>query len=88
MILVEIVVFVVVGAAAGWVATNLVKGFGFGHVGNIFVGIAGAVIAKYLIPVLANFFSYISEPGIIFNIVSATIGAVVLLLVLRMLKRQ
>lgn len=48
----SIIVFLIVGAVAGWLAGLIVKGFGFGLLGNIVVGIVGAVIAGWLFPYL------------------------------------
>ena len=79
----SVLVFLVVGGVAGWLAGLLVKGFGFGLLGNIVVGIVGAFIAGWLFPTLG--FSLGS--GIVAAILHATIGAVVLLVLLRVIKR-
>jgi uncharacterized membrane protein YeaQ/YmgE (transglycosylase-associated protein family) len=79
----SLLVFLVVGGVAGWLAGLLVKGFGFGLLGNIVVGIVGAFIAGWLFPTLG--FSLGS--GIVAAILHATIGAVVLLVLLRVIKR-
>jgi uncharacterized membrane protein YeaQ/YmgE (transglycosylase-associated protein family) len=60
-----------------------VKGFGFGIVGNIVVGIVGAFIAGYVFPAL----NVSLGTGIVGAIIHATIGAILLLLVVRVLKR-
>ena len=46
----SLIAWLIVGAIAGWLAGLIVKGFGFGLVGNIVVGIIGAVIAGWLLP--------------------------------------
>lgn len=79
----SLLVFLVIGGVAGWLAGLLVKGFGFGLLGNIVVGIVGAFVAGWLFPTLG--FSLGS--GIVAAILHATIGAVVLLVLLRVIKR-
>jgi uncharacterized membrane protein YeaQ/YmgE (transglycosylase-associated protein family) len=83
MTLESLIVFLLIGAVAGWLAGLIVKGFGFGIVGNIVIGIVGAFIAGYLLPAL----NVSLGTGIIGAIIHATIGAILLLLVVRVLKR-
>ncbi len=79
----SIVVWLVIGAVAGWLAGVIVKGGGFGLIGDIVVGIIGAVIAGWLLPYLhINIGS-----GIVASIIDAIIGAVILLVILRLIKR-
>jgi uncharacterized membrane protein YeaQ/YmgE (transglycosylase-associated protein family) len=78
-----LVVWIVVGAVAGWLAGVIVRGFGFGLVGNLVIGILGAILGGWLFGVIG--FSFTS--GIINTIITATIGAVVLLLIVRVVKR-
>jgi len=78
-----IIIWLIVGAIAGWLAGMIVKGGGFGLIGDIIVGIIGAVIAGWLLPRLGIYLG----PGIIAQIIDAFIGAVILLVVLRLLKR-
>jgi uncharacterized membrane protein YeaQ/YmgE (transglycosylase-associated protein family) len=79
----EIIVFLLVGAIAGWLAGLIVRGFGFGLIGNIVVGIVGAVIAGWLFPRLG-----IGLPvGLIGQILSAAIGAVILLVIIGLIRR-
>lgn len=75
----SLVIFLIIGAVAGWLAGLIVKGIGFGLVGNIVVGIVGAFIAGWLLP---PFIAGI--PGAIIN---ATIGAVILLVIIGFIKR-
>ncbi len=79
----SLIVFILIGAIAGWLAGVLVKGFGFGLLGNIVVGIVGAFIAGWLFPVLGVSLG----SGIVASIIHATIGAVILLVIIRLVKR-
>lgn len=83
MTLESILIFLLIGAVAGWLAGLIVKGFGFGLIGNIVVGVLGAFIAGYVFPALGVSLG----AGIIGAIIHATIGAVILLLVVRVIKR-
>ncbi|MEJ2385645.1 MAG: GlsB/YeaQ/YmgE family stress response membrane protein [Xanthomonadales bacterium] len=78
----SLLVFLIIGAVAGWLAGILVKGGGFGLLGNIVIGVIGAFIGGFLFGLLG-----IAAGGIFGAIVSATIGAVVLLIVVRALKK-
>jgi len=79
----SILVFLIVGAIAGWLAGIIVSGFGFGLVGNIVVGIVGAFIAGYLFPALGISLG----SGIVAAIIHSTIGAVILLVLIKVIKR-
>jgi len=79
----SIIIFLLIGAVAGWLAGLIVKGFGFGLIGNIIIGIIGAFIAGYIFPAL----NVSLGTGIVAAILHATIGAVILLLVVRVIKR-
>ncbi len=75
--------FILIGAVAGWLAGTLIKGGGFGLIGDIVVGIVGAVIGGWLAEHLLGV-----EAGSIFmSLVIATIGAIILLLIIRAIKR-
>lgn len=78
-----LIIWILVGAVAGWLAGLVVRGFGFGLVGNIIVGILGAILGGWLLA--AAGFSV--GVGIINTIFTAFIGAVVLLLIVRVIKR-
>ena len=78
-----LLIWLLVGAVAGWLAGTLVKGGGFGLIGDVVVGILGAFIGGWFLPKLGVHFA----AGMIGEIITATIGAVVLLLVLRLLRR-
>ncbi len=79
----SILVFLIVGAIAGWLAGLIVSGFGFGLIGNIVVGIVGAFIAGYLFPAVGISLG----SGIIAAIIHSTIGAVILLVLIKVIKR-
>ncbi|HSC76067.1 MAG TPA: GlsB/YeaQ/YmgE family stress response membrane protein [Pseudomonadales bacterium] len=75
--------FIVVGLVAGWLAGLLMKGGGFGVVGDIVVGVLGALIGGFLFSSLGAS----AGGGLIGSIVVATVGAVILIFVLRLIKR-
>ena len=85
MSLESILIWIIVGGVAGFLAGVIVKGYGLGVVGNIVVGIVGAFIAGWLLPAIGVGFS-LGNP-IITAIVYATIGAVVLLLLIGVIRR-
>lgn len=78
-----LLIWLLVGAVAGWLAGIIVKGGGFGLLGDIVVGIIGAFIGGWMLPKLGVNLGV----GIVSVIASATIGAVVLLLILRLVRR-
>jgi uncharacterized membrane protein YeaQ/YmgE (transglycosylase-associated protein family) len=77
----SLLVILVVGILAGWLAGQVVRGAGFGLIGDLLVGVIGAFIGDWLLPRLGIHLGV----GIIALIVDATIGAIVLLLILRLL---
>jgi uncharacterized membrane protein YeaQ/YmgE (transglycosylase-associated protein family) len=79
----SIIIWLVVGAIAGWLAGMVVKGGGYGLIGDIIVGIVGALIAGWLLPQLG----IVIGGGIIGAVINAFIGAVILLVILRLIKR-
>ncbi|MGN6707239.1 MAG: GlsB/YeaQ/YmgE family stress response membrane protein [Rhodanobacter sp.] len=80
-----LIVLLIIGAIAGWLAGVIVRGFGFGLLGNIVVGIVGALLAGWLLPALGVSFS-LGNP-IVTSIVYALIGAVVLLVIIGLIRR-
>jgi uncharacterized membrane protein YeaQ/YmgE (transglycosylase-associated protein family) len=80
----SLIILIVVGAIAGWLAGLIVKGGGFGLIGDIVVGIVGAIIAAWLLPRIG--FPLVGGP-IIGGIIDATIGACILLFIIRLVKR-
>lgn len=77
------IIAIIIGAIAGWLAGQIVKGGGYGLIGDIIVGIVGSLIASWLFPQLGVTLG----GGWIGAIVSATIGAIILLVILRLVKR-
>jgi len=78
-----IIVWLIIGAIAGWLAGRLVKGGGFGLIGDIVVGIVGALIGGWL----AGALGISIGSGLIASIITAVIGAVILLIIVRAIKR-
>ena len=81
----SLIVWTIVGLVAGFLAGNMVKGYGFGLVGNLIVGVVGALLAGWLLPAIGLSFSVVNP--LVTSIIYATIGAVVLLLVIGFFKR-
>jgi uncharacterized membrane protein YeaQ/YmgE (transglycosylase-associated protein family) len=79
----SLIVWLIIGAIAGWLAGLIVKGFGFGLIGNIVVGIVGAFIAGFLLPRLG----IVIGSGIIAAIINAVIGAVILLVIVGLIRK-
>jgi len=75
-----IIVILLVGLVAGWLAGKIVRGAGFGIIGDIAIGIVGAFIAAWLLPKL----HIALGTGLVREIINATLGAVVLLLIVRL----
>ena len=78
-----IIVWLIIGATAGWLAGLLVKGGGFGLIGDIVVGVVGALIGGWL----AGALGISIGSGFIASVITAVIGAVILLVILRAIKR-
>jgi uncharacterized membrane protein YeaQ/YmgE (transglycosylase-associated protein family) len=83
MSLEALIILIVIGAVAGWLAGMIVKGVGFGLVGNIIVGILGAFIGTWVLGALGLAIG----GGVISSIINATIGAVILLFIISLVKR-
>jgi uncharacterized membrane protein YeaQ/YmgE (transglycosylase-associated protein family) len=79
----SLIIFVVVGIIAGWLAGQVVRGGGLGLVGDLIVGVVGAFIAGWLFPRVGIHLA----SGILGAIISAAIGAIILLLVVRLIRR-
>ena len=77
-----ILVILFVGLVAGWLAGKIVRGTGFGIIGDIIVGIAGALIAAFLFPKLGIRLG----SGLVAEIIQSAIGAIILLLVVRLVR--
>lgn len=78
-----LIVWLIIGAIAGWLAGTLIKGGGFGLIGDIVVGIIGAFIGGWLSGVIGLHIG----SGFISSLITATAGAALLILVLRMFRR-
>ena len=78
----SLLVILFVGLIAGWLAGQLVRGAGFGLVGDLILGILGAFLGSWLLPRLGIHLG----AGMISAIINATLGAMLLLLVVRLLR--
>jgi uncharacterized membrane protein YeaQ/YmgE (transglycosylase-associated protein family) len=76
----SLLVILVVGLVAGWLAGKIVRGAGFGLIGDLIIGVVGAFIGDWLLPQLGIALG----TGLVPAIINATIGAVLLLLVVRL----
>lgn len=91
MDLTALILFLLIGLVAGWLASTLMKGRGLGLVGNLVVGVIGAFLGGFLFNVLGlGRFLFnvlgISAGGLVGLLITATVGAVVLLLLIRLIK--
>jgi uncharacterized membrane protein YeaQ/YmgE (transglycosylase-associated protein family) len=77
-----LLILVLVGVIAGWLAGHLVQGTGLGLIGDMVIGVAGAFIGGLLLPQLGVHLGF----GMVAAIFNATIGAVLLLIVIRMVR--
>lgn len=77
-----LIIFLAIGAVAGWLAGILMKGGGFGLISNIVIGVIGAVLGGYVFDFLG-----ISAGGLIGAIITATVGAALLLAVVGIIKK-
>lgn len=78
-----IIAALIIGALAGWLAGLIVRGAGFGLIGNIIIGMIGALFAGWLLPQL----HVEVAAGTVGQIVDATIGAVIILVILSLVRR-
>ena len=78
----SLIIWLVIGAIAGWLAGQIMKGSGFGLVGDIVIGIVGAVVGDWLLPRIGVFVL----GGMMGEILSAVIGACVVLFLVRLFK--
>ena len=79
----SIIAALVIGAIAGWLAGLIVRGAGFGLIGNIVIGILGALVAGWLLPQLHIELA----SGTLGAILNSTIGAVIILVILSLVRR-
>ena len=74
--------FLIIGIIAGWVAGRITKGKGFGLFGNLIVGVLGALVGGFLFDLVG-----LSAYGVLGSLMTATVGAIVLLLLLGFVKK-
>ena len=82
MDLLGLILFLLIGLVAGWLAGKIMKGRGFGPVGDIIIGVVGAVIGGWLFGLFG-----IQAGGLIGALITATVGAIALLYIIRLIKR-
>jgi uncharacterized membrane protein YeaQ/YmgE (transglycosylase-associated protein family) len=78
----SLIVILFVGLVAGWLAGKIVRGAGFGIIGDIVIGIVGAFIASWLFPRLGIHLGV----GLVAKIIDSAIGAIILLLIVRLVR--
>ena len=78
----SLLVILLVGLIAGWLAGKIVTGWGFGFIGNIAIGIVGALVGSWLFPRLGVHIG----TGIINQIIAATVGAVLVLFIIGLIR--
>ena len=79
----SLIIFLAVGLVAGWLAGQIMKGGGFGLVGDLVVGVIGAFLGGWIFSQLG-----INTWGLLGLLITALVGAVVLLALLRVVKRS
>ena len=84
MISYPLILWIVIGGLAGWLAGQLLRGRGYGCIGNVVVGVIGAVTGGWLFQVTG----VEALPGVLGSLFTAVIGAVALIAVLRMLTQR
>ncbi len=82
----SLIIFLVIGAVAGWLAGLLMRGGGFGLLGNIVVGVIGAVFGGWLFGVLGISLGGLVD-GLVGSLITAVAGAVVLLFIVGLIKK-
>ena len=75
--------FLIIGAVAGWLAGQIMKGKGFGLIGNLIVGVIGAIIGGFVFDSLE-----INTYGIIGSLIAALVGAIILLWIISLVKKK
>jgi uncharacterized membrane protein YeaQ/YmgE (transglycosylase-associated protein family) len=80
----SLLVILLIGLIAGWLAGQIVRGTGFGLVADLCIGIIGAFIGDWLLPRIGIHLG----SGIVAEIIAATIGAILLLIILRLVSRR
>lgn len=78
----HLVWFIIIGIVAGWLAGKIMKGGGFGLLGDLIVGVIGSLIGGFIFNLLG-----ISAGGLIGSLITATIGAIILIALMRVIKK-
>ncbi len=78
----NLVIFLLIGAAAGWVAGRIMEGGSFGLLGNVIVGVIGSFLGRYL----GGMVGIDAEGGIFTTLLTAIVGAVILLFIVGLIK--
>jgi uncharacterized membrane protein YeaQ/YmgE (transglycosylase-associated protein family) len=78
----DFVWFILIGICAGWLAGQIMKGGGFGLLGDLIVGVIGALLGGWLFGVLG-----LTTTGLLGSLITATVGAIVLIAILRVVKK-
>ena len=78
----DIIVFLLIGLSAGWIAGKVMKGRGFGLGGNLVVGVVGALIGGFIFKLLG-----IVTTNLVGSLITAVVGAIVLLFVVSKIKK-
>lgn len=79
----DIVIFILIGLVAGWLAGQIVKGKDFGLIGNLIIGVVGAFLGGYIFNLLGISAGY----GAVGSFITAFVGAVVLVWVIKLVAR-
>ncbi len=79
----NIFLFLIIGLVAGWLAGMIMKGKGFGLIGNLIVGVVGAFIGGFLFDFLG-----IVKTGLIGELITASVGAIILLWIIGLIKKS
>jgi uncharacterized membrane protein YeaQ/YmgE (transglycosylase-associated protein family) len=80
----DIIFWLIIGGVAGWIAGQLMRGGGFGLIGNIIVGIIGALVGGFVFRLLG----LVPDGSTIGELVTATVGAIILLFVVSLIKKE
>lgn len=83
MNIVSVILFLLLGAVAGWLAGKLMKGGGFGLIGNIIIGVIGGFLGGWLMSLVG-----IQKAGLLWELIVSVLGAVVLLFVISLFKKK
>lgn len=79
-----LIIWLIVGGVAGWLAGKILQGGGFGLIGNIVIGICGSVLAGWLLPALGVHIA----SGLVGELIDALIGALIIVAVLAGVRRR